>query len=202
MEKDLFPKILVPENSCSQKILVPENSCSQKILVPENSCLQKILVHRKFLFPKILVHRKFLFPKILVPENSCSQKILLVWISVYSDERLLVVYPCLVIWQRFLIPATIIYFLSLKCYQNNGPSLLLLNWITLLGRTQEDKWWPQGVSLYAIVQHPTACVSLFIRWRKVILFQLTFKPEQCNCRRSHVCMKTRNVHVSSLQRSI
>jgi hypothetical protein len=131
--------------------------------------------------------------KVFLPENSCSQRIHLVEINVYSDERLLVVHPCLIKWQTCLIYATIIYVLSLKCYQNNDPLLLLLNWITLLRVTQEDKWWPQAVSFYAIVQHHTTCVSLFKRWEKVILFQLTFKPGQWNCRRTHVCTKARNV---------
>jgi len=31
------------------------------------------------------------------------------------------------------------------------------------------------------------------KMRKIILFQLTFKPEQWRCRRTHVFMKTRNV---------
>ena len=91
-----------------------------------------------------------------------------------------------------LICATIIYFVTeVLSEQWSVAAIAELSYI-VEGNSGREMMTAGGKLLCNCSMPYCMCYSVN-KVRKIILFQLTFKPEQWRCRRTHVCMKTRNV---------
>jgi hypothetical protein len=95
-------------------------------------------------------------------------------------------------WQTCLICATIIYFVT-KVLSEQWPVVVIAELSYIVEGNSGRQMMTAGGKLLCNYSTPYCVWYSVNKVRKIILFQLTFKPEQWNCRRTHVYNKTRNV---------